>query len=455
MKLWSTSPPAAALGVARRLRESGHQAWFAGGCVRDWLLGRPVRDIDIATSARPCQILSLFPGARGVGKAFGVVQVRQGGETFEVATFRADHPSVDGRHPQGVTFASAFEDAQRRDFTINGLFYDPQRDQVIDYVGGRTDLGRRVVRTIGDPAERFQEDYLRLLRAVRFAAVLEFELDPATFEALRAYAHRIRGISAERVAQELTRMLVEAPRAGQAVRLLRRAGLLTYILPEVEALVGQEQPPEYHPEGDVFTHTTMMLDRMEGADPVLAYAVLFHDIAKPLTASIRTDAAGRRRIAFPNHAREGARMAETILRRLRRSNALIDAVSACVRHHMTFIDVPRMKPSTLRRMIARPTFPTELELHRLDCLCSHGRLDTHAFLVEYQRQLPPEPRLPPRWITGRDVLALGVDPGPAVGRWLDAAYRRQLDGEAADRHELRDWLGEQIRSGHPPPPRPE
>jgi poly(A) polymerase len=443
---FTASPPPAALEVARTLREAGHRAWFAGGCVRDWVLGRPARDIDLATSARPDQILRLFPGARGVGKAFGVVQVRCREQTFDVATFRTDHVYLDGRHPQGVSFASDAEDARRRDFTINGMFYDPDQNRIIDYVDGLEDIRRRVIRTIGPPAERFREDFLRMLRAVRFAAVLEFQLDPGTFDALRDHAHRIAGIRAERIANELTRMLVEAPRAGDAVRMLHRTRLLPYVLPEVEGLVGQAQPPEFHPEGDVFTHTVMMLDRMPPADVTLAYAVLLHDIGKPATATTGIDPDGRIRIRFPRHAEIGAAMAEEILQRLRCSNQLAQDVCTCVRNHMQFIDVPRMKPSTLRRMMARPIFPTELELHRLDCLCSHGRLDTYDFLTDYARRHPPPLDLPERWITGHDVLAFGVRPGPQVGHWLEATYRRQLDGEAADPDELREWLGREIQS---------
>lgn len=436
-----------AVRIVEVLRGAGHQAYFAGGCVRDRLLGRPVRDIDIATSARPDQVETLFDRTIPVGRAFGVVQVVTGGAAFDVATFRVDLGYSDGRRPDAVTFSTPRQDAQRRDFTINGLFYDPIDEEVLDFVDGRRDLRRKVVRTIGPPADRFAEDDLRMMRAVRFASVLGFRLDPDTERAIRAHASRIIRISPERVGQEFTRILVESPRAGEAVRLLDRCGLLAPILPEVAALHGVAQPPEFHPEGDVWTHTMMMLDRMPHPTPTLAYAVLLHDVGKPPTATRQREPDGSERIRFNRHASVGAEMADSILRRLRLPQRQIQAVAHCVRNHMRFMDIPRMREATRRRLVAALTFPVELELHRLDCLCSHGDLRTYDELRAYTEFLRDAPQLPPRWITGHDLLAMGIPAGPEMGHWLRIAYDAQLEGRAASRDGLLAWLKEQF----PPP----
>jgi poly(A) polymerase len=433
-----------ALQVAQCLRAAGHITYFAGGCVRDVLLGRPPKDVDIVTDATPEAVLNLFPRAHAIGKAFAVVQVLVEGHAFEVATFRRDADYQDGRHPTSVAFAPPEEDAQRRDFTVNGLFYDPDQNRVLDYVGGVRDLEQGIIRAIGDPAARFGEDYLRMLRAVRFASVLQFRIEPATAAAIRERAEALRHISAERIQQELTRLLTESPQAGQGVQMLHDTGLLAVILPEVAALQGVEQPPEYHPEGDVFRHTTMMLDLMQQPSPALAYAVLLHDIGKPPTFRRTQDAAGRERIRFDGHAATGADMAELILRRLRCSNDLIEQVTLAVRQHMRFIDVPNMRRATLRHMVAAPTYPLELELHRLDCLGSHGNLSNVEFLQRFVAELQSEPRLPPPWVTGHDLLAMGIPEGREVGRWRKDAFERQLDGRAGSREELleqirRDW----------------
>jgi poly(A) polymerase len=430
--------------VAQRLRAHGYLAYFAGGCVRDILLHRPAKDVDVVTDATPDDVLRLFPKAHAIGKAFAVVQVLIDGHPFEVATFRRESGYHDGRHPTEVAFTRPEEDAQRRDFTINGLFYDPASGQVLDYVGGLRDLQDRVLRAIGDPSARFREDYLRMLRAVRFASVLEFQLEAATADAIRAQADQLRHISAERVQQELTRLLTESPRAGRGLELLRDTGLLSVLLPEIDALQGVEQPPEYHPEGDVFRHTVLMLDLMRNATPALAYSVLLHDVGKPSTFRRVADADGRERIRFDGHAARGAEMAEAILRRLRCSNDLIEQVTLAVRQHMRFIDVPHMRRATLRQMVAAPTFPLELELHRLDCAGSHGNLSNVEFLRHFVQELEDEARLPAPWLTGHDLLALGIPEGRAVGAWRKEAYERQLDGRAPSREELleqirRDW----------------
>ena len=314
-------------------------------------------------------------------------------------------------------------------------------------MGGTADLQARVVRAIGDPAARFREDHLRLLRAVRFASVLDFTLDPATADAVRACADGLRRISAERIQQELTRLLTEAPRAGHGLELLRDTGLLDIVLPEIAAMQGVEQPPDFHPEGDVFRHTVLMLDLMERPTPALAYSVLLHDIGKPPTFRRTVDAAGRPRIRFDGHAARGAEIAASILRRLRCSNDLIEQVTVAVRQHMRFIEVPNMRRSTLRQMVAAPTFPLELELHRLDCLGSHGNLSNYNFLQRFLQELREEPELPEPWLTGRDLMALGIPEGPEVGRWRKEAYERQLDGRATSRDDLVEQIKRAWRPG--------
>jgi tRNA nucleotidyltransferase/poly(A) polymerase len=431
-----------ALRIVARLRAGGFRALWAGGCVRDRLLGRPSKDIDVATNARPEQVRALFPRAVLVGAAFGVVRVPIGdGCDIEVATFRRDIGAADGRHPDRVEFTGEEEDARRRDFTVNGLFYDPVEDRVLDYVGGRSDLAQRVIRAIGDPAVRFAEDYLRMLRAVRFAASLAFALDPDTEAAIRVHAGRIRAISAERVRDELTRLLCEAPRAGQGVRLLRRVGLLAEVLPEVAAMEGVAQPPAFHPEGDVLTHTVHMLDAMADPTPELAWAVLLHDVGKPLTASVGPGGqGGRPRIRFDGHDAAGAKAAEAILRRLRMPNRLTDTVVRAVRGHMRFMDVPHMRRASLRRMVGAPTYALERELHRLDCLASHGSLDALETLDRAAAEWRMERALPPPLVDGHAVMAMGVPEGPGVGRRVRAAYEHQLETGETDRAAILDWL---------------
>lgn len=432
----------AAVAIVTRLQRTGRQALLAGGCVRDRLLGREPKDYDVATDAPPDEVLRLFPDSLAVGKAFGVVLVRTDKAVCEVATFRTDHGYSDGRHPDSVSFTDARHDAERRDFTINALFEDPVAGKVIDYVDGCTDLQQRVVRTVGDPARRFAEDRLRMLRAVRFVHSLGFALDPATAAAIRALAPGVTAVSPERVRQELVRILLESERAGDALTMLRDLGLLAGLLPEVAAMEGQAQPPEFHPEGDVFTHTVLMLNAMKTADARLAYAVLFHDVGKPLTAS-----QGEDRLTFHGHAPQGATAAEAIMRRLRFPSDDIEAVSHCVRNHMRFGEVTRMRRSTLRRLVGHPLFPLELELHRLDCQASHGDLSHYRFLQEFSRRMAEEPVLPKAWINGRDVMALGVPAGPAVGRWLKRAYDLQLEGEASSRDDLLARLARAVGSG--------
>lgn len=430
--------------IVRRLVAAGHRALLAGGCVRDMLMGREAKDFDIATSATPEQVEALFEHTHALGKAFGVIQVLIDGAPFEVASFRSDLAYIDGRRPTGVAFSTPEEDAQRRDFTINGLFYDPLEHRVIDYVEGQVDLARRVIRAIGDPRRRFAEDYLRMLRAARFASALAFDIDPATAAAVRELAPSIVNISAERIQVELTRLLTESPKAGRGIRLLHELGLLVHVLPEILPMMGCEQPPQFHPEGDVFVHTMMMLDALEKPSPVLAWAVLLHDVGKPPTFARCIEPDGSERIRFNNHADVGAEMAEAILRRLRMPNDFTADVVHCVRNHMRFGEVSRMKESTLRKLVAAPTFETELILHRVDCASSHADTSNVDLLRAFVEKVRNEPVLPPAWLGGRDLIAIGMKPGPAMGRWLKMAYDAQLESRFPDREALLDWLRGEI-----------
>lgn len=436
----STKSKRAALTIVQHLEEKGFEAYWVGGCVRDMLMGREPKDYDVATGATPDQILSIFPNALAIGKAFGVVQVIIDGEPHDVATFRRDISYEDGRHPISVVFTDAQEDARRRDFTINGLFYEPVQERVIDHVDGQKDIVARIVRTIGRPEQRFSEDALRMLRAIRFASVLEFAIEPETLSAIHAMSPHITKVSAERIQHELTLLLTESPRAGNGLKLLREAGLLRFILPEVEQLSGQEQPPAYHPEGDVFTHTVLMLNAMKNPSVALAYAVLLHDIGKPATAKKTVEFDGSKRWRFHGHAKTGADIAEQILKRLRLPNRDSEVVIHCIRNHMHFMNVQKMRKSTLRQFVGAPTFPIELELHRLDCLSSHGDLAHHGFLEKFLNDLQNEPVLPAPWITGHDILSLGIPEGREVGSWHKKAYEAQLEGRFENRDVLLAWL---------------
>lgn len=429
-----------ALVLARKLKEAGHTAYLAGGCVRDALLGREPKDHDIATDARPPEVAAIFPGAREVGAHFGVMLVRAGGHDFEVATFREDGEYRNGRHPTSVTFAGPEEDARRRDFTINALFEDPATGEIIDLVGGRDDLEARVIRAVGDPARRFAEDHLRLLRAVRFATVLDgFAIEPATWEALCREAPSIRRIAVERVRGELDQMWGH-PNRIQAFDLLAASGLMEAVLPEIMDLRGCEQPPQWHPEGDVFVHTRLMVEMLPpDASLELVWAVLLHDVGKPSSFDLGEDG----RIRFHGHDKVGARMAEDILRRLRYPNLFIDQVVEMVGQHMTFMHVQQMRPAKLKRFMARPTFPMELELHRVDCASSNGFTDNYDFLLKKREEFAREPLIPPPLVTGRDLIALGVKPGPAMGQMLGEVQNRQLEGMLNTREEALEWVREQ------------
>jgi poly(A) polymerase len=426
-----------AVEIVRRLQAAGQEAFFVGGCVRDVQLGRAPEDFDIATSARPDQVEALFPRTVPVGRQFGVMIVLLGPDQFQIATFRSEQGYLDGRHPTEVRFSDAREDALRRDFTVNGLFFDPVGGKLHDWVGGQADLQARVIRTIGSPAERFGEDHLRLLRAVRFAAQLDFALDPTTLAAVQANAPSIQMVSAERIRDELLK-LVRPPQAARGLELLQESRLLEHILPEVATFSGCQQSPDYHPEGDVFEHVRRMLAELPAnAPPSLAWAVLLHDVGKPVTAS--SDAASGE-IHFYGHEKVGADMAHVLLTRLRFPRKQIDEIVAVVEQHMQFKDVRQMRKATLRRLLLRPTFPLELALHRLDCLGSHGRLDHYEFLVAEAEALARQPAVKPPLLTGDDLLALGLPPGPEIGALLAEARDLQLQDELQTRAEALAWL---------------
>lgn len=427
--------------IVLALRKAGFQALFAGGCVRDMIMNREPKDVDIVTDAPPEKVVALFPQAITVGKAFGVVRVGIGKNYYDVATYRKDGAYDDGRHPRSVAFGDEHADAERRDFTINAIFFDPATGDIRDHVGGRNDIDKKIIRTVGDPGQRFQEDHLRMLRAVRFAATLDFNIEPRTAAAVKDQAHLICRVSAERIQQELTRILLESKQSGNAFELLSSLGLLKEILPEVEALRGQEQPPQFHPEGDVWTHTILMLNAMKNPSLRLAYAVLLHDVGKPGTAVQAED-----RIRFNRHAELGATIAAAILQRLRLPSADIKAVSHIIGNHMRFMDVRRMRQSTLRRLITAETFPVELELHRLDCVASHGDMQNFSFLTDLKMKFESEPVLPQPLVSGEDIIACGVPRGPLIGRLKKAVYDAQLEDKFNGRAEALEWLRKKIET---------
>jgi putative nucleotidyltransferase with HDIG domain len=420
---------ALARAVIAKLRGAGHQAYLVGGSVRDLLLGTRPKDFDVSTDARPERIMDLFPQSGQVGAHFGVVLVRDAGSQVEVATFRSDHEYADGRRPASVHFESdPREDVLRRDFTINGLIMEADTGNVIDYVGGRADLESRVVRAIGDPDARFREDHLRLLRAIRFAARLGFEIDPATFEAVRRHHALILKVSAERVREELTRILMEGG-ARRGFELLDASGMLADLLPEVAAMKGVGQPPEFHPEGDVWTHTLLLLEKLDHPTAALAWGALLHDVGKPPTFRVAE------RIRFDGHVEEGVKLARGILSRLRFSRDDMEQVEALIANHMRFKDAHRMKQSTLKRFLRMPDFGEHLELHRLDCLASNRNLENYELVKRKLEELPEEQLKPAPLITGSDLIAEGYEPGPRFAGMLAAVEDAQLEGRIGSREE--------------------
>ncbi len=439
-----TAGQIAAERIVDRLRAADYEAYFAGGCVRDLLLGVAPKDFDVATSAHPDAVLGLFPRTFAVGAHFGVILVCEDVEgqeiVTEVATFRSDGVYLDGRHPAEVRFSkSAREDVLRRDFTINGMMLDPvlQREtcsltsSLLDYVGGQNDLRDGIVRAIGEPHRRFEEDKLRMMRAVRFAARFDYVIEPATARAIRELAPGIAQVSRERVRDELTRMLTEG-RARRAFELLDETGLLREVLPEIEKLHGVEQPPEYHPEGDVWVHTLLLLEKLPaGASPTLAWGALLHDVGKPATFSHQPPD----RIRFNGHVEIGVRIAHEILRRLRFSNEDCTQILSLVENHMRFGDVEKMKDSTLKRFFRLPHFDEHLALHRIDCLSSHGDLRLYEFAKRRRDEMPEEEVRPALLVTGRDLIAAGYAPGPRFKEMLALAEDAQLEGRVRTKGE--------------------
>jgi poly(A) polymerase len=431
--------------ICQTLRAAGHQAYLVGGCVRDILLNREPVDYDIATDATPDQVQKIFPNSLAVGAQFGVMIVTEGAEQVEVATFRSDVGYSDGRHPDQVVYAkSPEEDVRRRDFTINGLMLNPANGEILDFVQGRKDLEGHVVRAIGDPEKRFREDKLRMLRAVRFAARFAYTLDPATFAAIRELASEIDQVSAERICDELTKLLTDGA-ARRGFELLDATGLLPQVLPEIAHMKGVPQPPEFHPEGDVWTHTLIMLEGLEAnSSPTLAWGVLLHDVGKPPTFRPASETGDR--IRFDEHVEVGVRMAEAICHRLRFSNEETEQIMALVANHMRFKDVTRMKVSTLKRFARLNRFPEHLELHRLDCLSSHGSMDAYQFVQKFLTETPPEEVRPLRLINGEDLKELGFRPGPAFKEILEAVEDAQLSGHLGTREQAIAFVQESFRA---------
>ncbi len=428
----------AAVEIVRHLRSAGFEAYLVGGCVRDLVMGREPKDFDIATNARPEQVVNLFPESLTVGAQFGVVIVPREAGNVEVATYRSDGRYADGRHPDEVRFApSAEADVRRRDFTINGLLLDPLRDQVLDYVGGQADIRARRLRTIGDPFKRFNEDRLRMLRAVRFVARLGFTLDAAAREAIRDQAAEIHRVSAERVRDEILKILTEG-QARRGFELLDETGLLAEVLPEIKRLQGVAQPPEFHPEGDVWIHTLLMLEGLRQPSPTLAMGVLLHDVGKPPTFTVRE------RIRFDNHVEVGARMAQDICGRLRLSARDAERVVELVRHHLRFKDFPQMRRSTQLRFLRMENFSEHLELHRLDCLASHRDLTNYELARRLLAETPAEEIKPVPLLRGDDLIAQGYTPGPLFKKILQVVEDAQLEGKAHTRAEALRLVAEEF-----------
>jgi poly(A) polymerase len=433
-----------ATSIVKTLRQHGFEAYLVGGCVRDLLLGREPKDYDVATNATPRQVMTIFPETYAVGAQFGVVLVpapdsgsapdceAEGGSKsacVEVATFRSDIGYTDGRHPDEVRFSNdPREDVARRDFTINGMLLDPVSGEVFDYVGGRKDLEAGIIRTIGNPQHRFTEDKLRMLRAVRFAARFEYTIEPATFAAMQALADQIAVVSRERVRDELTRMLTEG-HASRAFLMLDESGLLQLVLPEISAMHGVEQPPEFHPEGDVFVHTLLLLDNLpQPCPPTLGWGALLHDVGKPATFRIAPD-----RIRFDGHVDVGVKIAQAICRRLRFSNDDTEQILALVDNHMRFGDAMKMKESTLKKFMRLRDFDEHMALHRADCLASHRNLTTYEFIRQRRAEIPPQKMRPAPLVNGKDLIAAGHVPGPKFKEILSAVEDAQLEGRLPSR----------------------
>ncbi len=431
-----------AVTVVKKLYDQGHKAYFAGGAVRDLLLGNTISDIDIVTCASPQKIEQLFSKTISVGKKFGVMIVVVDSINYEVATFRQESGYGDGRHPSKVSFTDKIpQDAERRDFTVNAIFLNPLTEELIDFVQGKQDLDSRLIRTVGSPAKRFAEDKLRVIRAVRLASQLGFEIDRETYKEIQVYASQVLPqVSWERIRDELLKILT-GPHPADGIQLLLDSGILQAILPEIADMKGVEQPPEFHPEGDVFTHTCLMLGMRKGLDDILALSILLHDVGKPPTFSVKE------RIRFDGHADVGAKMAEDICRRLRLSTEQIDNVVDLVKDHLRFIHVQEMRDSKLKRFLGKENFQKHLELHRLDCLASHGDLSSYHFCLQKLDEIGQEELKPDPLINGRDLLSLNLKPGPLFSEILMAVEDLQLEGELDSKKKALDWVKQNYIDG--------
>ena len=425
--------------IVLRLKKAGHEAYFVGGCVRDFVMGVIPDDFDIVTSAHPDQVVPLFKRTVAIGAKFGVIAVIVEGHPYEVATFRSDDIYIDGRRPSSVHFTCAKEDVFRRDFTVNGLLMDPVTGEITDYVYGLADIQKKIIRTIGDPDQRFQEDHLRMLRAIRFTANLNFNLDSSTQEAIAKNVAAIKSISVERLQDELTKLLTRGG-AHRGMELMAQTGMLREILPEVAAMQGVEQPPRFHPEGDVWQHTLMMFDILAGdkisrVSPVLAWGALLHDVGKPVSRS--EDENG---VHFYGHVQLGERIADDVMQRLKFSREQREAVLNLIGQHMNFMNVQKMRPARLKRFLRMPDFDLHLELHRLDCLASHGMLDNYEFCRIQLKNLTVEELHPPRLLNGDDLIALGFTPGKIIGEILHALEDEQMEGRISSRDEAKIFV---------------
>jgi len=426
--------------IVHRLKQSGYEAYFVGGCVRDFILGNESSDYDIVTSALPDQVMALFSNTISIGAKFGVIAVIVQGRPYEVATFRSDDVYEDGRHPSQVHFSSAREDVFRRDFTINGLLMDPETGEITDYVNGRMDIEKKIIRTINDPDSRFNEDFLRMLRAIRFAANLGFVIETQTLKAIERNAAKINRISAERVREELSKILTRGG-AGTGFELMIQTGILKEVLPEIDRLKGVEQPPQFHPEGDVWQHTIKMLELLPkdgetDKNLCLGWGALLHDVGKAVTRS--EDEKG---VHFYGHVKKGEEIAGDIMQRLKFSNVQRETVLNLIRQHMVFMNVQKMRPGRLKRFLRMPDFDLHLELHRLDCIASHGMQDNYEFCRDQLKSLGQDDLHPPRLLTGDDLISLGFARGKIIGEILRALEDEQLEGRIASSEDARNFVG--------------
>ena len=428
-----------AKGIVGQLKSAGFKAFLVGGCVRDIAMGIPPQEYDIATSATPQDVMKIFPSTVPVGVSFGVVLVLEGNNKFEVASFRKEEKYTDGRHPDRVVYSTdEKEDVMRRDFTINGMLYEPFEETVIDLIGGLDDIKRRVIKTIGEPDDRFKEDKLRMLRAIRFGAGLDFVIEQDTFLSIKSLAPLISQVSKERIRDEIIKIITQS-HPGNGLRLLRESKLLRYILPEVEKMNGVPQPPEFHPEGDVFNHTCIILDKLyeiTGGDnsPELAMGALLHDIGKPDTYTV-TD-----RIRFNGHDRIGARMAKNICKDLKFSKKQIEIITSLVKEHLKFKDVFKMREATIKRFLGMSNFDDHFKLHLADCLASHGSTEVYDFIVKKLKDYKKEELKPKPLLNGYDLIDMGYPRGPLYSKILGSLEEAQLEGTVTNREDAKSFI---------------